>query len=48
MLFAVLFSLFIVCSLLCVIDVVPFVGDPELSFENYIDPAIAGKGSCTF
>ena len=47
-LFAVLFSLFIVCTLLCDIDVVPFVSDPEPIFEDYVDPAIAGKCSCTF
>jgi len=48
MMFAVLFLLFIVCSLLCAIDVVPFVSDPEPSFDNYVDPAIAGKCPCTF
>jgi len=37
-----------VCSLLCAIDVVPFVSDPEQNFDNYVDPAIAGKCPCTF
>ena len=28
------------CSLLCAIDVVPFVSDLEPTFEDYVDPAM--------